>query len=211
MIDLLIADDHALFREGLRQILSDQPDISVCGEAVDGDSLLKQLRERQCGVLVLDISMPGHNGLGLIGEIRALRPDLPILVLSMHQEQQFAVQAIRAGANGYVTKASSSGELLEGIRRVARGGLYVSEQVVERLAADVQKAGLLPPHADLTEREFQIFHLLVGGDRVSDIARRLALSEKTVSTHKSQIQRKLGVHSVASIVRYAIQHGLVAP
>ena len=200
-----------MFREGLRQILSDQPDIRVCGEAVDGDGLLKELLQIKCSVLVLDISMPGHSGLGLIAEIRALRPELPILVLSMHQEQQFAVQAIQAGAMGYVAKASSSSELLEGIRRVARGGIYVSEQVVERLAMDVQKTAVLPPHASLTERELQIFHLLVAGHRVSDIARRLVLSEKTVSTHKSQIQRKLSARSVASIVRYAIQHDLVAP
>jgi DNA-binding NarL/FixJ family response regulator len=209
MIDLLIADDHAIFREGLRQILATQPDMRVRGEAADGESVLHRLRQGAYDVLILDMSMPKGGGVALIAEIHALRPQLPILVLSMNQEHQYAVQAIRAGAAGYVIKASPSAELLEGVRRVARGGMYVSDAVAERLARALREPEPRPPHADFTRREFQIFHMLVAGQRVSAIARTLNLSEKTVSTHKTRIQRKIDASSAAAMVRYAVKHRLI--
>ncbi|HWI27383.1 MAG TPA: response regulator transcription factor [Stellaceae bacterium] len=209
MIDLLIADDHAIFREGLRQILAAQADMRVSGEASDGDGVLSRLRQGRFDVLILDMSMPNRGGVALIAQIRALHPRLPILVLSMHQEHQYAVQAIRAGAAGYVVKASPSAELLEGVRRVARGGTYVSESIAERLVRDLREPEQRLPHAEFTAREFQIFHMLIAGLRVSDIARALNLSEKTVSTHKTRIQQKIDAHSVAEMVRYAVKHRLI--
>ncbi len=209
MIRLLIADDHEIFREGLRQILADQKDMQVCGEAADGEMVLKRLGERAYDVLVLDMSMPKRSGVALIEQVHALYADLPILVLSMHQEHQYAVQAIRSGAAGYVTKASPSAELLAGIRRVARGGMFMSNIVAERLALDLRRPERHAPHADLTGREFQIFHMLVAGQRVSEIARTLHLSEKTVSTHKTRIQHKIDARSAAAMVRYAVKHHLI--
>ena len=209
MIDLLIADDHAIFREGLRQILAAQPDMRVHGEAADGEGVLQRLRRDSYDVLILDMSMPKRSGVALIAEICALRPRLPILVLSMHHEYQYAVQAIRAGAAGYVVKASPSAALLEGVRRVAHGGMYVSDAIAERLARELREPGQRPPHAEFTRRELQIFHMLVAGQRVSDIARALNLSEKTVSTHKTRLQIKIDAGSAAAMVRYAVKHRLI--
>jgi DNA-binding NarL/FixJ family response regulator len=209
MIDVLIADDHAIFREGLRQILSAQADIRVRGEAEDGEGVIDRLHRDAYDVLILDMSMPKRGGVALIAQIHALQPKLPILVLSMHQEHQYAVQAIRAGAAGYVIKASPSAELLEGVRRVARGGMFVSDAIAERLARELREPEPGAPHAGFTAREFQIFHMLVAGQRVSDIARTLNLSEKTVSTHKTRIQQKTGAASTAALVRYAVRHGLI--
>lgn len=209
MIRLLIADDHEIFREGLRQILAEQKDMRICGEAADGEAVLRRLREGAYDVLVLDMSMPKRSGVALIGHIHALYPNLAILVLSMHHEHQYAVQAIRAGAAGYVTKANPSADLLAGVRHVARGGIFMSDTVAERLARDQQKSGYRPPHGDFTSREFEVFHMLVAGQRVSEIARTLNLSEKTVSTHKTHIQRKIDAYSAAAIVRYAVRHRLI--
>ncbi|MFZ0607974.1 MAG: response regulator transcription factor [Xanthobacteraceae bacterium] len=209
MIRLLIADDHEIFREGLRQILAEQRDMQICGEAADGEAVLERLRESSYDVLVLDMSMPKRSGVALIGHVHARCPDLAILVLSMHHEPQYAVQAIRAGAAGYVTKANPAADLMAGIRHVARGGIFISDDVAERLARDQQKSGYRPPHNDFTRREFEIFHMLVAGQRVSEIARALNLSEKTVSTHKTRIQRKIDAYSSAAIVRYAIKHRLI--
>ena len=209
MIEVLIADDHTMFREGLRQILSDEPDIVVRDEAIDGDDALRKIRSRHFDVLVLDMSMPGRGGIELIAQVRRVRPQLPILVLSMHAQRQYAVQAIKAGASGYVTKTSPSGQLADGIRKVARGGSFVSEEIAAKLAQHLQRPDATAPHSLLSAREFQVFQMLVAGRKVSEIARTLSLSVKTVSTHKTKVMDKLGASSTAALVYYAVNHRLV--
>ncbi|HET8610303.1 MAG TPA: response regulator transcription factor [Burkholderiales bacterium] len=209
MIEILIADDHTIFRDGLKQILAEETDIAVRGEAVDGEDTLSRVRSRHWDVLVLDMSMPGRNGIALIGQIRRIRPELPILVLSMHTQHQYAVQAIKAGASGYVTKNSPSAQLVDGIRKVARGGMFVSEVVAEKLAMQLRRPEAQAPHTRLTGREFQIFHMLIAGRKVSEIAQTLALSVKTVSTHKTRVMEKLDASSTAGLVYYAMKHRLI--
>lgn len=209
MIDVLIADDHAIFREGIGQIIALQPDMCVCGEAMNGEDLLRQLERRVSTVLVLDMSMPGQSGIALIGQVKSVVPRLPILVLSMHEQRQYVIQAIRSGADGYVTKASSSAEMLKGIRAVASGKMFISGTLAEQLALYLREPVERPPHAALTSRELQVFQMLLKGLRVSEIARLLHLSEKTISTHKTRLQCKLGLGSVTELVRYAIRHGLI--
>ena len=209
MTRILIADDHAIVREGLRRILQSVPGIEVAGEAVSGDDVMARVREGGFDLLLLDLSMPGKSGIELIKWAKSARPELAVLVLSMHQEEQYAVRAIRAGASGYVTKESASALLVAAIRKVADGGLYISPGVAEQLALTLrpQAAGL--PHQTLSDREYEVFSQLVSGGSVSDIAARLHLSGKTVSTHKARILEKMGMDSVAGLVRYAVAHQLV--
>ncbi|MGH8599182.1 MAG: response regulator [Burkholderiales bacterium] len=209
MIEVLIADDHTIFRDGLRQLLSEEKDIAVQGEAVDGEDALRKIRSRHWDVLVLDMSMPGRNGIALIRQLRSVKPKLPILILSMHTQHQYAVQALKAGASGYVTKNSPSAQLVDGIRKVARGGMFVSEAVAERLAMQLRRPEDQAPHMLLTGREFQVFHMLIVGRKVSEIAGTLALSVKTVSTHKTKVLEKLNASSTAGLVYYAMKHRLI--
>lgn len=209
MIEILISDDHAIFRNGLKQVLSDEKDITICGEAVDGDDTLRQIRERHWDVLLLDMSMPGRSGIALISHIHNINPKLPILMLSMHTQIQYAMQAIKVGASGYITKSSPSAQLINGIRKVARGGMFVSEAVAEKLAMQLRTPDVAVPHTLLTSREFEIFNQLVAGRKVSEIARILSLSAKTVSTHKTRVLEKLDASSVVDLVHYAIRHRLL--
>lgn len=208
MTRILIADDHAIVRDGLRRILQGAPGLEVAGEAVNGDEVMERVRAGGFDLLLLDMSMPGKSGIELIKWAKSTRPELAVLVLSMHQEEQYAVRAIRAGASGYVTKESASTLLVAAIRKVAEGGLYISSGVAEQLALTLrpQTPGL--PHQSLSDREYEVFDLLVSGATVSDIAARLHLSGKTVSTHKARILEKMGMDSVADLVRYAMAHKL---
>lgn len=208
-IEVLVADDHAIIRDGLKKILADTDDMVVAGEATNGVETLEQVRARDWSLVVLDLSMPGRNGLELIRLIRSERPKLPILVFSMHSEEQFAVRAIRSGASGYLTKESDSDLLLPAIRKVAEGGVYFSQKVMALLAADVSKPAANLPHLRLTDREFDIFMRIVKGVSPADIAADLSLSVKTVSSHKSHIIEKMGLSSQVELVRYAIEHGLL--
>ena len=208
-IEVLVADDHAIIRDGLKKILADTDDMVVAGEATNGTETLEQVRHRNWHAVVLDLSMPGRNGLELIRLIKAERPALPILVFSMHSEEQYAVRAIRSGASGYLTKDSDSDLLLPAIRRVAEGRVYFSPRVVELLAADVSKPTAELPHLRLTDREFDIYMRLVKGISPADIAANLSLSVKTVSSHKSHIIEKMGLSTQMDLVRYAVDHGLL--
>lgn len=208
MIRVFIADDHAIIRDGLKQIISFS-NMEVAGEAGDGDEVLQKVRTVQFDVLVLDMSMPGKSGIALIQQIKAIRPALPILVLSMHQESQYAVQAMRAGAAGYITKNTASSQLIEGIRKVAEGGSFVSPGISEKLIRQMHKPDADLPHTQLTPREFQIFNMLVEGHSVNDIARILSLSNKTISTHKAAILQKMEASTTANLVYYAMKHGLI--
>ncbi|HWT72209.1 MAG TPA: response regulator transcription factor [Oxalicibacterium sp.] len=208
MIRVLIADDHAIIRDGLKQIIS-FAGMEVADEAGDGDEVLRKVRSQQFDVLVLDMSMPGKSGIALIQQIKATKPELPILVLSMHQESQYAIQAMRAGAAGYITKNTASSQLIEGIRRVAEGGSFVSPGISEKLIRQMHKPDAHLPHTRLTPREFQIFNMLVEGHSVNDIAHTLSLSNKTVSTHKAAILQKMEASTTANLVYYAMKHGLI--
>lgn len=209
MIQILIADDHAIIRDGLKQIISFVSNMAVAGEASNGEEVLQKIRMLKVYVLVLDMSMPGKSGIALIQQINAIKPELPILVLSMHQESQYAVQAMRAGASGYITKNTASSQLIEGIRKVAEGGTFVSPEISAKLIKQLHKPETDLPHTKLTAREFQIFSMLVEGHSVNDIARILTLSNKTISTHKAAVLQKMEASTTASLVYYALKHGLI--
>ncbi len=208
MIRILLADDHAIIRDGLKQILADTEDLLVTGEAANGIQIMKLLAEQDFDLLVLDISMPGKSGLEMIKVIKRDKPALPILVLSMHNEEQYALRALHAGASGYITKERDSDVLVAAMRKVARGGIYFSENVSQLLAREHMPQAEELPHTRLSDREFEIFKKIVSGTRVSDIADELNLSVKTVSTHKSRILQKMHMASDIELVRYAIGHGL---
>jgi DNA-binding NarL/FixJ family response regulator len=210
MIRLLVADDHTLVREGLKQILAAAPDLLVADEAVDGDQALAKVRANEFDLVLLDMSMPGLSGIELIKRLKLEKPKLPILVLSMHGEQQYAARAYKAGASGYLTKDSASAQLVSAIRKIAAGGVYISPAAAEHLALDAGGGGQSgPAHTALSDREFEVFRLLVAGRSVSAIAGQLNLSAKTVSTHKTRIQEKMGLASTAELVRYALEHDLL--
>jgi DNA-binding NarL/FixJ family response regulator len=208
MTRLVIADDHAIVREGLKRIVSEAADLQVVAEAADGNEVMQVVREREFDLIVLDLSMPGRSGMELIKLVKAERPKLRVLVLSMHQETQYAVRAIKSGASGYLTKESAPGELVQAIRKIAAGGAYVTAEVAEQLALGAMPGTEKPPHGLLTDREFDVFRRLVAGSSVTEIAAALNLSVKTVSTHKANLMQKLGVANQSDLVRYAIRHGL---
>jgi DNA-binding NarL/FixJ family response regulator len=208
MIRVVIADDHQILREGLKQLLLAAGDLDVVGEAGDGHEVLERVRTIGFDVLLLDMSMPGKSGVELIKQVKAEKPKLRILVLSMHEEHQYAVRAIRAGASGYLTKESAAAQLVAAIRKIAGGGAFISAEVAERLALDAMPHAEGPLHATLSDREYQVFGLLVTGHSVSDIAEQLHLSAKTISTHKARLMEKLQVDNNAALVRYAVRHRL---
>jgi DNA-binding NarL/FixJ family response regulator len=209
MIRVLLADDHHVVRAGLRELLSGTGDITVAGEATNGHEVLERIRNADYDVAVLDMSMPGRSGIELIRLVKAERPKLRILMLSMHSEEQWAVRALRAGASGYLTKETAPDELIAAIRRIASGGAYVTPETAERLALDANRDSEAPPHTLLTDREFQVFRMIAGGASVGEVARELSLSIKTVSTHKTHIMEKMGLANAAELIRYALEHRLL--
>jgi DNA-binding NarL/FixJ family response regulator len=209
VIRIVLADDHTIVREGLKQLLAAAGDMEVVGEASDGGEVIERVRALDFDLLLLDMSMPGRSGIELIRHVRSEKPKLRILVLSMHEEHQYAVRAIRAGASGYLTKESASRQLVEAIRKVAGGGAFISSEVAQQLALGAMPDAKGPPHAALSDREFQIFRMIADGLAVSDIAARLSLSVKTVSTHKSNILRKMNMSTQGELIRYAITNRLV--
>ena len=209
MIRILIADDHTIVRDGLKQMLSEEDGFVVAGEAANGLEALKQLREHAFDVLLMDMSMPGRSGIELIKQVKSEHPKLAILVLSMHKEKQYAVRALKAGARGYLTKESASEQLVSAIRKVAGGGVFISDAVAERLALELGGNHDAAPHALLSDREYQIFTMIVLGVPIGGIADDLSLSVKTVSTHKTRILQKMKMTSSAELIHYSIRHQLV--
>ncbi len=209
MIRIVIADDHAIVREGLKRIVSEVGDMEVAGEAGDGTEVMQRVRELEFDILVLDLSMPGRSGMELIKLVRAEKPKLRILVLSMHQELQYAVRAIKSGASGYLTKESAPSQLEQAIRKIAGGGAYVTAEVAQQLALGAMPGGQTLPHESLSDREFEVFRLLAAGASVTDIAARLKVSVKTISTHKANLTQKMGLQNNSELVRYALKHGLL--
>ncbi len=204
MIRVLVADDHAVVRRGVLQILADAPDIVVAGEASTGREVLQAVWKNNFDVLVLDIGMPDGGGLEVLKQLRTLKLDLQVLILSMYPEKQYAVRALKAGAAGYLTKESAPDELVTAIRKVAQGGKYVTRSLAEKLAAEVGREVEKEPHETLSDREYQVMRLLAAGKTVTEIAAELSLSAKTVSTYRARILKKLGLRNTAEIIRYGI-------
>jgi len=211
VIRIVIADDHAIVREGLKRIVSSIADMEVAGEAGNGTEVMQRVRELAFDVLVLDLSMPGRSGMELIKLIRSEKPQLRILVLSMHQELQYAVRAIKNGASGYLTKESAPAQLEQALRKVASGGAFISAEVAEQLALGAMPGNQAAPHESLSNREFEVLQLLVAGVSMTDIATQLNLSVKTVSTHTTNLLKKMGLQNQSELIRYAIKHGLTEP
>jgi DNA-binding NarL/FixJ family response regulator len=211
MIRVIVADDHAVVREGLKQIVAEVPDMTVVAEAATGDETLAAAREVQADILVLDLSMPGRGGLEVLREVRHLRPDLPVLVLSVHSPAQYGIRMLRSGASGYMTKESAPEELVLAIRKVVDGGKYLSAEMAERLADHLSQKGPGRPHELLSDREFEIVRRLALGKKISEIAEELALSPKTVSTYRRRAMAKLNVETNAELTHYALEEGLIGP
>lgn len=209
MIRLLIAEDHAIVRAGLCQILSHEPDIVVVGEVSDGDTLLDALNDHDIDALLLDLNMPGANGIDLVKLVGDSFPDLSMLVLSMHDEVQVVSRVLRAGASGYMTKDSDPALLVPAIRATASGRRYIAPELAQKMVLEGSTANGDLKLSDLTDREYQVLAAFVRGVRSVDLARELCLSPKTVSAHKKRLMRKLGVESTVQLVRYALDHQLL--
>lgn len=209
MIEILIADDHAIVREGLKQIVAETADMVVADEATSGHEVLEKVRSNEYDVVILDISMPGRGGVDILKQLKSQRPNLPILILSMHPEEQYAVRVLKAGAAGYLTKESAPDELITAIRRVSKGRKYVSSSLAEKLAFDLERDTEKPFHEILSDREYQVMCMIASGKRVQEIAEELCLSVKTVSTYRSRILQKMKMKNNAELMHYAIKHGLV--
>lgn len=208
-IRVLIADDHAIVREGLKQIVLSNRDIAVAGEAETGDEALEKVRTSEFDVLVLDLCLPGRNGLDVLSHLKALKPSLPVLILSMEREEEFAMRCLHAGASGYLEKRSAPSQLVSAIKRLAAGGRYISADLAQRLALELDRPGGERPHDLLSKREFDIFLSIALGKPVSLIAGELGLSVKTVNNHRGRILEKLAMKSTSEVIRYAIRHQLI--
>ena len=208
MIKILVADDHPIVRQGLKQILSEYPDMTVADEAGTGKDVLVKVGKKDFDIVLLDISMPGRNGLDILKELKTKKPKLPVLVLSIYPEDQYAVRVLKLGAAGYLTKESVPEELVAAIRKVARGRKYVSNGLAEKLATDLEINAEKAPHENLSDREYQVMSMIASGKRLKDVAEELSLSIKTISTYRSRIMEKMNMKNNAELIRYALQNGL---
>ena len=206
---ILLADDHAVVRHGLKQILADEFKRAIFGEARNAQEALDLVWKENWDVVVLDITMPGRSGLEVLREIKRSKPKLPVLVLSMHPENQFAVRVLKRGASGYMTKESAPEELVGAIKKVLAGGRYVSASLAEKLATYLASDTQKPAQELLSDREFQVLRLIASGKIVSEIAKELSLSVKTISTYRTRILEKMGLRNNAELMHYAMQHQLV--
>jgi two-component system, NarL family, invasion response regulator UvrY len=208
MIKILVADDHPIVRQGLKQILSEYPDMTVADEAGTGKDVLVKIGKKDFDIVLLDISMPGRNGLDILKELKTKKPKLPVLVLSIYPEDQYAVRVLKLGAAGYLTKESVPEELVAAIRKVARGRKYVSNSLAEKLATDLEINAEKAPHENLSDREYQVMSMIASGKRLKEVAEELSLSIKTISTYRSRIMEKMNMRNNAELIRYALQNGL---
>jgi two-component system, NarL family, invasion response regulator UvrY len=208
VIRILIADDHEIVRKGLKQIVLENPGMVVIGEAASGQEALELLRTHDCDVAVIDITMPGGGGLEILKDLKAQKPSLKIIILSVHPEEQYAIRSFRDGASAYLTKANATDELIKAIEAVARGKRYITPSVAERLAIYIEEDDSRPPHESLSDRELQVLRMIGSGKSVSEIAGDLSLSIKTVSTYRSRLLEKMGMDSNAQLIKYAVQHQL---
>jgi len=208
MVRILIADDHPLFREGLRRILAGCPDFNVAGEASNGQEVFEKVWNNEYDMVLLDIAMPGTPGLEVLKRLKNEKPKLPVLVLSMYPEEQYAVRVIKAGASGYLTKESASEELITAIRRISGGRKYITSSIAERLADDVDPTDEKPLHDTLSDRELEVFRMIAAGKTTTQIAEELFLSVKTISTYRSRILEKMKMKTNAELIHYAIKHNM---
>jgi two-component system invasion response regulator UvrY len=208
-IRVFIADDHAIVREGLKQILAESPDIIVAGEAENGLDAIKLFRRARCHVMLLDISMPDKNGIDVLKQVRKEHPDMAVLMLSMHREDQYAIRSLRAGAAGYLTKQSAPRELVTAIRQVAAGMKYVSAALAQELASQVGEDHEAPLHESLSDREYQTLTMIASGKTVGTIAKELSLSVKTISEYRARLLVKMKLKNSAELTHYAIKNALI--
>ena len=209
MIKVFITDDHLLIREGFKKLLKDEMDIEVAGEAGNANDAMDFLLKNNVDVLILDINLPDKSGLDLLKELKEFKPDLRVLILSMHPEDRFAMRVLRAGAYGYVTKESAGEELVKAIRKVHSGGKYVSATLAEKLVFEIQSGSDKPVHEILSDREFQVFQMIASGKTLAEISDSLSLAVTTVSTYRARILEKLNLHSNAELIHYAITNKLL--
>lgn len=208
MLRILIADDHPVVRKGLRQILSEEPDIEVVGEAQNCQEVLELVRKQHWDIVVLDITMPGRGGLDVLKELKHEHPKLPVLMLSVHPENQYAVRALKAHASGYLTKDSAPEELVKAIRKILRGGKYISLTLADKLAFDLEAETEKPLHETLSDREYQVMLMIASGKTVSQIAEELSLSVKTIGTYRARILEKMKMKTNAELTHYVIKNNL---
>ncbi len=209
MIKILIADDHAIVREGLKQILSESPDLVVVAEASSGQEVLEKISKNDLDLVVLDIAMPGRGGLDILKEIKTQKPRLPVLMLSMYPEEQYAIRVLKSGASGYLTKESAPSELVMAIRQISQGKKYISPSLAEKLAIDLEINPDKMPHEILSDREYQVMCMIASGKTLKEIADGLSLSIKTISTYRSRILEKMNMKTNAELTHYAIKNNLV--
>lgn len=209
MMKIIIADDHAVVREGLKQILSETSNMVLCDEAANGFEAIEKIKKNDYDIAVLDIKMPGTNVLDLIKDIKNYKPEIPILILSMYPEEQYAVRVLRAGASGYLTKESAPKELMSAILKISKGGKYISAKLGEQLAFQLDDADEKTGHEKLSDREYQVLSMIASGKSVKLIAEQLNLSEKTVSTYRTRVLQKMNLKNNAELTYYAFKHGLV--
>ena len=208
MIEIILVDDHAIVREGIRRIIDDTPGITISSEASTGEGALELIKKEKYDLVILDISMPGKSGLQTLKEIKKYNEKIPVLMLSMHAEEQYAMRAIKAGASGYLTKESASDQLVSAIRKIHDGRKYISAGVAELLVTDIYHDDEKHPHEYLSDREFEIFKLIIRGNSAKIIAANLSISDKTVSTYRSRIMKKMDMHSTADLIHYAIENNI---
>ena len=209
MINIVLVDDHELVREGLKKILARHPDMNVVGEASDSIGLFEQLSRTNPGVLILDITLPGKSGLEILEELTLRFPKVRTLVLTMHPEERFALRVLKAGASGYVTKDRAASQIVDAIRKIAGGGKYVSELLVEEMVSKVKDNPAKLPHEILSDREYDVFYRLASGKSTKQIAKELALSINTVATYKCRVCEKMKMKSQVALARYAMEHHLI--
>jgi two-component system invasion response regulator UvrY len=209
MIRILIADDHPIVLRGLKQILSEEKDIAAIGEAHNSQQVLELVKKKDWDMVVLDITMPGRGGVEILKELKKERPRLPVLVLSMHPEEQYGVRALKAGAAGYMTKENAPENLINAIRRILSGGKYISPALADILASDLQKESPDPRHKSLSDREYQVMIMIASGKSLREIAQELSLSVKTISTYRARILEKMGMKNNSQLIYYAIQNRLL--
>jgi two-component system invasion response regulator UvrY len=209
MIKVIIADDHPIVRAGLKQIILEDQSIRVDGEATNGTDLLRQVRNQDFDVIILDLTMPGMDGIDVLKQLKIEKPHTPVIILTVHPESQYALRILKAGASGYLTKESASDELIRAIRKVHNGGKYINPSLAEKIAFALDEDSGKLPHETLSDREYQVLCLIGSGKTISQVGDSLSLSVKTVSTYRSRILEKMKMQNNAELIHYAVQNGLV--